>query len=145
MTNDDAAPLDIVVLVALLAKDRLPPVAIKWLNGRLRGEETIDFSLEKHPEGWVWGLSFRVPEKDRHLFGSRVEHPRPKPLPTKRRAFLAGAAALCDFFTHSKELPFIATDTQLIVTGSGDGGYSEDFTLRWLGPWVDGEPVTPTS
>ena len=50
MTNDNAAPLDVVVLVALLAKNRLPPAGIVWLKGRLRGEETIDFSLEKHPE-----------------------------------------------------------------------------------------------
>lgn len=145
MTNDDAAPLDIVILLALLAKDRLSPAGVVWLYDRLDWEEIIDFSLEKHPEGWVWGLSFRVPEKNRHLSGSRVDHPRPKPLPTKRRAFLAGAAALCDFFSYSKELPFIATDTQLIVTGFGDGGCSEGSTVRWLGPWVDGAPVTATS
>ena len=123
-----------IVTSALEAKGRLPcarpPLG---LPGNIECYDVNDLYLERHPGGWVANIALQdVPEGKLNTIGT----PDASPNPTKREAFLAGAAILCPLLTGSQELPFIASDDELRVFGYGTGGFKGMFSMSQPAPWL---------
>ena len=124
-----------VVVSALEAKDRLLG------DGPLFDSMTdwckeIDFYLEERSSGWVWGFTFHAFEDVQDSELPQFTLPQAMSHMTKRDAFLAGAAVLCWALTGSEELPFIATDTTLLIAGYGTGGFAGIYSMTRPGPWL---------
>lgn len=118
-----------IVTSALEAKGRLH----LGLPGNIERYDVSDLYLEQHPGGWVANIALRnVPEGKLNTIGT----PDAFPYPTKREAFLAGAAILCRLLTGSQELPFIASDDELRVFGYGTGGFKGMFSMSQPAPWL---------
>ncbi|MFG6665231.1 hypothetical protein ACGYKB_18415 [Sulfitobacter sp. 916] len=122
-----------IVATALQAKDRLPGGGVsEYLPEGYKG---VDFHLEERSDGWAWGLTFHGSQVQDNQ-SARINVPCPVVSPTKREAFLMGASVLCMALTGSAELPFLATDSKLLVTGYGTGGFTGIFSLSQPGPWL---------
>ena len=123
-----------IVTSALEAKGRLPCARTHLgLPGNIECYDVRDLYLEQHPGGWVANIALQdVPEGKLNTIGT----PDASPYPTKREAFLAGAAILCRLLTGSQELPFIASDDELRVFGYGTGGFKGMFSMSQPAPWL---------
>ena len=123
-----------VVTSALEAKGRLPCARPQLgLPGNIECYDVSGLYLEQHPGGWVANIALQdVPEGKLNTIGT----PDASPYPTKREAFLAGAAILCRLLTGSQELPFIASDNELRVFGYGTGGVKGIFSMSQPAPWL---------
>lgn len=122
-----------VVVTALQAKDRLPcPRPVLGLPHDLDCHDVADLLLEQRPGGWVANIAFAdVPPGRPNTLGT----PDATPFPSRRQAFLAGAALLCRILTGSEELPFIVAGDRLMVVGFGSGGFEGLFSMTQPIPW----------
>ncbi|MEI4264084.1 hypothetical protein [Roseovarius sp. D0-M9] len=142
MNINDTAPqvsatsaclLDIVT-DALEAKDRFPcQRPVLGLPGNLDNCDVAGFYLEQRPGGWGANITFdNLPPGAPQTLGT----PDASPFPSKRLAFIAGAALLCKILTGSEDLPFFVTADKLLVAGHGTGGYSGVFAMMRPLPWA---------
>lgn len=124
-----------IVVTALEAKDRLLPDG-PLFDSKIDWCKEIDFYLEERSSGWVWGFTFHAYEEFQDSELPLFTMPEATPQTTKRDAFLAGASDLCWALTGSEELPFVATDTTLLIAGYGTGGIAGIFSMTRPGPWL---------
>lgn len=126
--TEDSTMLEIVTY-SLFAKGRLDSVRPITQPGC----DVVDFHLNRHPAGWVAHITLDNPTPGAP---TTIATPDATLYPTRRLAFFAGAALVCELLTGSPELPFFEANGNLLVAGYGTGGFKGLFLISRPVPWT---------